>query len=163
MRAVSLLPPTYSLLLVGDGPLLPELERLASDLGIADRTAFVGVLDNPFPLMRQVDVVVLSSVEEGFGLVALEAAALGVPFVGSACGGLGEICRLLQHPTFRPGDPSSLASVIVELTTGVTHSVPSQVLDRFDVTRVARTYLSLATCALPRSAVRLTGAVRRTT
>jgi glycosyltransferase involved in cell wall biosynthesis len=98
LRAMSRLPAWYLLLLVGDGPLRMELERLATELGVGDRTVFVGAVDNPYPIMRRADVVALASVEEGFGLVAVEAAALGVPFVGSNVGGLGEVCEMLGYP-----------------------------------------------------------------
>src|SRR5439155_22507956 len=69
LRALHLLPPGYALLVVGDGPLRADLERFAGELGVAGRTPFVGGLDNPYPVMRGVVVVVLPSVEEGFGLV----------------------------------------------------------------------------------------------
>jgi len=147
LRALSLLPPAYALLVVGDGPLRADLERFAADLGVADRTAFAGAVDDPYPVMRRVDLVALASVEEGFGLVALEAAVLGVPFVGSDAGGLGELCAVLGHETFPAGDAASLATAIARTAGRDSGRVPPDRLDRFEVARVARRYLALAASA----------------
>ena len=87
-----------------DGPLREDLEKTVGSLGLGDRVTFLGAVSNPYPLMREADVLVLPSMEEGFGLVAVEAAALGVPFVGSAVGGLREVCEVLGHRTFPVGD-----------------------------------------------------------
>jgi glycosyltransferase involved in cell wall biosynthesis len=144
LRALSLLPPAYCLLVVGDGPLRERLERMAADLGVADRTTFVGAVDDPYPMMQQADVVVLASVEEGFGLVALEAAALGVPFVGSDIGGLAELCGVLGHPTFPHGDATELAAAIARVTAHAGAPVPLEQLRQFDVAHVAHRYLELA-------------------
>ena len=143
-QGIQLAPTTYSLLLVGDGPLRDELQQVASDLGVADRTVFVGALDNPYPLMQRADVIALVSAEEGFGLVALEAAALNVPFVGSDVGGLGELCGVLGCETFPPGQARALAAAILRLTSGAGWRATQDRLNRFDVGQVAGDYLSLA-------------------
>ncbi|HEX8626651.1 MAG TPA: glycosyltransferase [Catenuloplanes sp.] len=155
LRALRLLPSTYSLLLVGDGPQRTELARIARELGVADRTTFVGAVDNPYPIMSRVDVVVLASVEEGFGLVALEAAALGVPFVGSDVGGLSEVCSALGHPTFPVGDAVALAAVITGLAGRRGPPVAADRLSPFDVAHVASRYLALAR-PVPHRPVRVT-------
>ncbi|HEY0358925.1 MAG TPA: glycosyltransferase [Mycobacteriales bacterium] len=144
LRALALLPPRYSLVLAGDGPLRAELERDAAGLGVAARTVFLGAVENPYPLLRRADVVALASVEEGFGLVALEAAAVGTPFAGSDVGGLAEACVLLGHPTFPVGNAASLAAVIDRLATRGRVPVPPERLARFELGRVARAYLDLA-------------------
>jgi glycosyltransferase involved in cell wall biosynthesis len=150
LRALALLPPEYSLVLAGDGPLRAELEREADALGVAARTVFLGAVDNPYPLLERADVVALASVEEGFGLVALEAAALGVPFVGSDVGGLGEVCALLGHPTFPVGDAAALAAEIQRLAARGRVPVPPDRLAPFELAHVARTYLALASVPGPR-------------
>jgi glycosyltransferase involved in cell wall biosynthesis len=144
LRALRLLPPEYVLVLAGDGPLRAELSGLAAELGIAERTVFLGGVANPYPLMRRADLVALPSAEEGFGLVALEAAVLGVPFVGSDAGGLAELCAVLGQPTFPVGDPVALADRIVELAGRDRTAVPPDRLARFDPAHVADSYLALA-------------------
>ena len=67
-----------ALLLLGDGALREELELLAVKLGIADHVIFLGVVDNPYPVMAACDTKVLSSTYEGQGIVLLEALTLGL-------------------------------------------------------------------------------------
>jgi glycosyltransferase involved in cell wall biosynthesis len=143
LRAIALLPADHRILVVGDGPLRPALQRYADDLGIAGRTLFTGSVANPYPLMRRVGVIALTSAEEGFGLVAVEAAALGVPFVGSHIGGLAEVCALLAQPTFPPGDSPALARTISRLFAHRPPAVPAESLAEFDPAAVAARYLEL--------------------
>ena len=76
-----------SLILVGDGPLRPALQRQADALGVAARVHFVGRLDDEdlAAAFHAADVFVLPSVtrNEAFGLVQLEAHACGVPVVST--------------------------------------------------------------------------------
>jgi D-inositol-3-phosphate glycosyltransferase len=69
---------------------LAATRALAAELGVADRVIFVP--PKPHHLLssyyRAADVVIVPSRSESFGLVALEAAACGVPVVASAVGGL---------------------------------------------------------------------------
>jgi glycosyltransferase involved in cell wall biosynthesis len=145
LRAMCRLPHCFVLRIVGDGPLRSELESAVSALGLTGRVTFTGALANPYPSMRQADVVVLASREEGFGLVAVEAAVLGVPFVGSATGGLAEVCALLGHRTFPPGDPEALATAIADAAS--LPAPPASIADLaahlFDPSEVAAKYLSL--------------------
>lgn len=79
--------------IVGDGPLRASLERLAADLGLSERTKFLGTRpDNEIPgLMRAADIFVLSSAWEGFGLVVAEAMATEKVVVATDSGGVREV------------------------------------------------------------------------
>jgi glycosyltransferase involved in cell wall biosynthesis len=80
----------WNLELVGDGPDMEKIRRLAAELGIAERTDFAGQrLDIPRRL-AQADVFVLASKWEGFPRSILEAMRAGLPVVASAVGGCGE-------------------------------------------------------------------------
>jgi len=61
------------------------LQRLAEELGVSADIAFLGYQANPFKYMRRADAFVLSSREEGFGLVLVEAMACGCPVVATNC------------------------------------------------------------------------------
>ena len=85
--------PDVDLLLVGDGPLRPDLERLCAELGIADRVRFMGVRDDVASILRASDVFALTSVSEAASITLLEAMASELPVVVTAVGGNPEIVR----------------------------------------------------------------------
>jgi glycosyltransferase involved in cell wall biosynthesis len=75
--------PSTRVLVVGDGPLRGALEAQAQQLGIAHAVRFAGYQDDVVSAYAAMDVFVLPSRDEGFGLVFLEAMAVGVPVVGT--------------------------------------------------------------------------------
>ncbi len=77
-------------LIAGTGRHEESLRELARELGIADRVRFLGyVPDEDLPVLySSVDVFVLPSRYEGFGLVLLEAMACGTPVIGADAGGI---------------------------------------------------------------------------
>ena len=83
--------PSARLVLVGQGPEEGSLRSLAQRLGVTDRVIFAGFQRRPQRYVAMFDVAAVPSVEEGFGLVALEAQALGIPVVASRAGGLPDI------------------------------------------------------------------------
>jgi L-malate glycosyltransferase len=104
------------LLLVGDGPERSLAERLASELGIEDRTVFLGnvvAVETILPVGR---VFLLPSDAESFGLAALEAMACGVPVIGTAAGGLPEVVIDGETGYLRPvGDVEGMAQAALDL------------------------------------------------
>lgn len=85
--------PTLRLLLIGEGPLRAELEGLARDLGIGERTFFAGRRAPVEPWIAAMDTMLLSSDVEGLPNVLIEAQALGVPVVTTDAGGSREAVR----------------------------------------------------------------------
>lgn len=69
------------LLLVGDGPEMSELKRMAQQLKIETRVKFLGHRNNIVQLISTTDIVVISSRIESFSLVAIEAMSLGIPVI----------------------------------------------------------------------------------
>lgn len=106
------------LLMVGDGPDLPAAVRLAASLGVAEDVDFLGEQDLLAPLLSVADVFVLPSIQESFGLAALEAMACSVPVVAARIGGLPEVIEDgltgFLHP---PGDLDGMADSAVRLLT----------------------------------------------
>ncbi len=78
-------------ILVGDGPVRPEVERQIAQLGLTEDISFAGEQQELVPLLSVGDLFLLPSAKESFGLAALEAMACGVPVVASNVGGLPEI------------------------------------------------------------------------
>lgn len=90
--------PGVKLVIIGDGPLRKRMQSLAQSLGLAERIRFLGALPHQQVMtwMRKAAMLVLPSVRtrtgrnEGLGMVLLEAAATGVPMIGSRQGGIPE-------------------------------------------------------------------------
>ncbi|TQM43084.1 glycosyltransferase [Pseudonocardia cypriaca] len=83
--------PEAHLLVIGDGPLRPELEELARQLGMSGNVTFAGSRPDVAALLPALDVAVLSSTTECFPMAVLEAMACGVPVVGTEVGGVPEM------------------------------------------------------------------------
>jgi glycosyltransferase involved in cell wall biosynthesis len=76
--------PRARLLLIGDGPLRPSIERRATVLGLTQHVVFAGLrTDVPRVLLGAVDVFVMPSLYEGLPLAGIEAQAAGLPCVVS--------------------------------------------------------------------------------
>ncbi|MEA2071883.1 MAG: glycosyltransferase family 4 protein [Asgard group archaeon] len=110
--------PKAKFVIAGEGWHCANLQNLAKSLGIEDKVFFTGYLpDEDFlPFFQVVDVLVIPSTYEPFGIVALEGMATRTPIVVSDVGGLSEIVDNrwtgLKVP---PNDPEALASAVVEL------------------------------------------------
>jgi glycosyltransferase involved in cell wall biosynthesis len=104
------------LLLVGDGPAMPECRRLVESRKLADAVTFAGEQSDVRPFLEQMDIFVLPSRIEAMPVALLEAMALGKTAVGSAVGGIPEIIEdgvsglLLQR-----AEAGELAAVLARL------------------------------------------------
>ena len=103
-------------LFVGEGPLLSTLKTAARESGVADVCKFIGVhddLENVYPVM---DLFVLPSIREPFGLVLLEAMASGVPVIATNSGGPLDFIKNGENGVLVPEkDAAALALAIGEL------------------------------------------------
>jgi glycosyltransferase involved in cell wall biosynthesis len=108
--------PELQLDVAGRGPLEPALRALARELGVAQSVRFLGYVA---PIQRAIEdaaIVVVPSMGEGFGMVALEAMERARPVVAAAIGGLGELVRHGETGLLAaPGEAEPLRAAIVEL------------------------------------------------
>jgi glycosyltransferase involved in cell wall biosynthesis len=108
--------PDAHLILVGEGPLRGELERLARELGVARVTHLAGYQSQPERFLPLMNVFALTSRSEGMPLAVLEAWAAGVPVVASAVGGLPELIEQDRTGLLFPAlDEDALAAAVGRL------------------------------------------------
>lgn len=96
IRALAVLRTEFSdlrLEIAGSGPERPAIENEVKSLGLADCVTFLGWQDDLLPVLTRWDVFALPSLEEGFGIAALEAMAAGLPVVATAVGGVPELVQ----------------------------------------------------------------------
>jgi phosphatidylinositol alpha-1,6-mannosyltransferase len=107
--------PDIVYMIVGDGTDQDRLAALARAQGVADRVVFTGaVSDAKLPdYYRAADLFVLPSVQEGFGIVLLEAAASGLPIVAAKAG--GSIDALADGALGRLVDPDSQTELVAAI------------------------------------------------
>jgi L-malate glycosyltransferase len=116
MKIILRIFPNAKLEIVGDGSELDELKLLTKKLDISNSVIFFGKLTNPIPNYSRMDVFVLPSLLEGFGLVLLEAMAAGVPVVATCVDGIKEVvidgeCGLLIPPK----NPEAIAAAVIKI------------------------------------------------
>lgn len=85
----------------------------AGKLGVEDSIRFMPFVPDIAPTIKALDLVVMPSIREAAGLVAMEALASGVPLIASDCIGLRETVRGTPARTVRPGDAKELADAIL--------------------------------------------------
>ncbi|HEU0248504.1 MAG TPA: glycosyltransferase family 4 protein [Gaiellaceae bacterium] len=115
--------PEVTLDVAGRGPLAPALRSYAQELGLADAVRFLGFVS---PVQNAIDdaaIVVVPSLGEGFGMVALEAMERARPVIVSAVGGLPEIVADGETGlVVASADAEALADAIVALAGDLTRA-----------------------------------------
>src|ERR671935_2226616 len=108
--------PTLELEIAGRGPLEPALRALAKELGVADAVRFLGHVAPIQAAIERAAAVVVPSMGEGFGMVALEAMERSRPVIAASIGGLAEIVRDEETGLLvPPGEAEPLREAIVRV------------------------------------------------
>jgi glycosyltransferase involved in cell wall biosynthesis len=110
--------PDVQVRIVGRGPEFPALERLHAELGLGDSVALLGDVSRERLAAEYVnaDVFCLPSVQEGFGIVFLEAMAAGLPIVACRAAAVPEtVLDGITGVLVPPRDPPALARALEDL------------------------------------------------
>jgi glycogen(starch) synthase len=138
--------PGLRLVVAGDGPHRPELQAQAKALRIQHAVRFTGFLgEGELPaLLAATNAVVVPSIYEPFGMVALEAASAGAPLAVASTGGLAEIVEQgVTGVTFPAKDSGALAGAVGGLLADersarrMAKQAQSMIADRYGWTTIA--------------------------
>jgi 2-deoxystreptamine N-acetyl-D-glucosaminyltransferase/2-deoxystreptamine glucosyltransferase len=151
IAAIASLPPTIHLAIYGDGAMRPQIEHaITLTPGLDGRVVLHGMIANPREAYEKIDVLVLPSVAEGFGLVLIEAMAAGVPVIGTNVDGIRDVIEHEQTGLLvPPRDPRALAAAITllredaALRERLVQTARTEVQRRFAWPAVLRSYREL--------------------
>jgi glycosyltransferase involved in cell wall biosynthesis len=108
--------PEAELHVVGDGPLRPDAERLAAQLGVGEAVRFLGHREDVPELLAEAECALLASDYEGCPLAVVEAMAAGVPVVATEAGGVAELVEQGRTGALGAhGDAEALAAALEEV------------------------------------------------
>jgi glycosyltransferase involved in cell wall biosynthesis len=108
--------PPLKLIVAGQGPSKPELERQAAELSLKDQVIFLGNVTSLRKVYAVSDLLVLPSYTETFGLVVVEAALCGVPALRSnTFGAVDQIIEGINGAIFNLGEPASFSRKLTDL------------------------------------------------
>ena len=115
--------PDLQLLIAGRGPLEPALRALARELELGDSVRFLGYVTPVQQAIEEAAIVVVPSMGEGFGMVALEAMERARPVIAAEIGGLGELVQDgVTGLLVPPGEAEPLEEAIVRLAGDLPHA-----------------------------------------
>lgn len=149
--------PSLRFMIHGDGPLRTNLEELALKLGLERNLTFAGAFAKPqlADVLSNIDLIVLSSLYEGFGVSLVEGMAYGKPAVATAVGGISEV--VVDGVTgilVPPRSPRALADAILTLAQDrqlyerMARAARERYLAHYRPEQVVPQYLTAYECAL---------------
>jgi glycosyltransferase involved in cell wall biosynthesis len=117
LRAFAAVDPSWTLELIGDGPLEEPIRTLARQLGIGSRVVFRGYLSDPAEALSHARAFVLSSRSEGFPRSILEAMRAGLPVIATDVGGVNEaVSHGKSGMLVKASSVESMQAALVQLT-----------------------------------------------
>jgi glycosyltransferase involved in cell wall biosynthesis len=144
--------PDAQLVLVGDGPMRPEVEAHADEIGAGGWAHFLGFRTDTPALLAHADLMLLPSIADAMPMVILEAMALGVPTVATD---LGDIREVLGEAgvAIEPGDTDAFAAATAGLLADPEERARMTAAARarapeFDASRMVARYLALFEAAV---------------
>ena len=118
IKSLKYLPKNVKFLILGSGPDLAKLQKLAEELEVKNRVIFLGQIDHKEILkyLKISDIFIRPSLSEGLGNSFLEAMAAGLPVIGTSVGGIPDFLEDRKTGLFcRVRNPQNIAGKVKEL------------------------------------------------
>ncbi len=138
------------LLLIGDGPEMGGVRDSVTAAGLTDKVDFLGQVDSLEDVLPVADLLLLPSLHESFGLVALEAMACGVVPMATSRGGAGEFIQdgingFLRDPEDVPGMVAAAVKILSDdqLREEMAEEARRDAAGDFGISCVVKQYLDL--------------------
>lgn len=106
---------SFQLIILGEGPERHKLEKQINELNIWDCIKLQGFCANPYPYMREADIIICSSLYEGISTVVQEALILGKPIVTTPCTGMEELLGESEYGVIAENTQDGLYKALVRL------------------------------------------------
>lgn len=103
------------LTIIGGGSMEGELREMVKTNGLQSVVTFVGSVNNPYPFIKNADALFLASKYEGFGLVLIEAMALGTPVVATKTTGAVSVTENGKYGTLIDNNQESINAILKSL------------------------------------------------
>ena len=143
------------LVIVGDGPIRPECERLIAELNLGDQVWFAGDRSDVPELMHAMDLFVMPSLGEGISNTILEAMASGLPVIATEVGGNPELVSPGKTGTLiPPANPEKMAQVLLAYVSDPARmaqegrAARAEIETRFSMNAMVHGYLGVYAAAL---------------
>jgi glycosyltransferase involved in cell wall biosynthesis len=153
VQAVGLLAECYSnlhLVLVGDGTIRQEVDKMVSALNLDGRVHVVGWVNDTLPFLQASDIYVLSSDAENHSNALMEAMACGLPVIVTDVGGNRDMIVDGENGLIvPPGDPAAMAQAIQrlitdpDLKTHLASNARRAAIEQYSIQHMADCYLKL--------------------
>lgn len=129
------------LLTFGWGAFIREEMQIAKRKGIGDSVISLPFVNNVADTIKALDIVVMPSLSEACGILAMEAMVSGIPVIGTSCIGLREVLKDTPNVMVPPGDSLALAEAIIKEirhpSRSTAKSFREEAASRFDVRKVS--------------------------
>lgn len=103
--------------ILGDGPSYINLKQKIIESGLEDRIILKGYIENPYPWIKEADMLACVSYAEGYSSVVCEAVILGVPVITTECSGMKDILGESEYGLIVKNDDISIINGIKEMIT----------------------------------------------
>lgn len=105
----------FQLIILGEGPERQKLEHQINELNMYDCVKLQGFCANPYPYMREADIIICSSLYEGISTVVQEALILGKPVVTTPCTGMEELLGKSEYGVIAENTEDGLYKALVKV------------------------------------------------